>query len=451
MKFFRKYRLTVLLILGLILRLSLLFYDYGWDVNNHLTWAKDLHNRGFTGFYATQSSEVYATLFPNYPPLSLFIFYLFYPLQTIAEKIAWQININLPLFPSKLIFFIQNRSFLAAMLKLPAVFADLGIAYLCYLFAKKIIPSNQATNKLITIFILFNPAFFYNSALWGQIDSIPVFFILLSLYSLFYTNKYLLSTFFFVLGILVKPTVLVYLPVYFIFFLNKYKIFKFLKSALFGAIIFYLTFLPFLNALNNPLLPISIFSEKIMAAQSLPYVTNGAFNFWVLIKGFAGLKDTSPFLFGISYRLWGYLITGFFTVFVLLSSLRKQGSRLDTRLRGYDISRYFYATFLIAFAAFLFLTKMHERYSMLLLPFLLLAAFKNRALFKWYVILSLISFLNLYHSWPVPKLGLVTDFLYLPFATWSISFANVFIFLFLLRDFATISHYANNRRSPASL
>src|SRR3990172_7298581 len=236
--FIKKHSLLSFFVLGLLLRFSLLFIDYSWDINNHIVWAKDLWQRGFSGFYETQSSEVFATIYPNYPPLSLFIFYFVYPLQTIVEKIAWQINITFPLFPSKLIFFIQSRAFLAATFKLPAVFADLGIAWLCYLFAKKLFPLKSRVKNLTSIFILFNPAFFTNSTMWGQIDSIPIFFVLISIYLLIFTRKSLFSGFFFVLAILVKPTALVFLPLYLIFFIRKYSLIYFLKTFLIANFLF---------------------------------------------------------------------------------------------------------------------------------------------------------------------------------------------------------------------
>ncbi len=419
MKFIKKHTLLTLFILGLLLRLSLIFIDFSWDVNNHIAWAKDLHNRGFRGFYEMQSSEVYATLYPNYPPLSLFIFYLIYALQSFVDSIAWWLNLTIPLFPSKLIFFLKERSFLAGIMKLPGIFSDLGIAWVCFLFAKKIITSNQLASKLVTTFVLFNPAFFFNSALWGQIDSIPIFFVLLSIYFLLFTKRFIFSGIFFVLALLVKPTALVFLPLYFIFFIRKYSLANFLKTFLVGNFIFFVSFFPFLKNLNNLLLPYSIYSEKILAAQSLPFVTNGAFNFWVLIRGFDGIKDTAPFLFGISYRLWGYLTTGFFTLFILIRS----GQRF----------RVFYSLFLLAFVSFLFLTKMHERYSMLPLPFLLLAGLKNKKIFRLFVILSLISFLNLYHSWPVPKIEILFTVISNPLVVVVISLLNIILFFYLFK------------------
>lgn len=421
MKLAKKYPLLTLVILGLLLRLSLLFIDFSWDINNHIAWAKDLHNRGFSGFYETVSSEVYATVYPNYPPLSLFIFYLVYPLQAIIYSVAWWLNLTFPLFPSKLIFFLKDRVFLAAAFKLPAIIADLAIAWLCFLIVKKTVPKNKKIHLLIPSLILFNPAFFYNSALWGQIDSIPVFFVLSSIYLLLFTRKSIFSGFFFVLAILVKPTALVYLPLYIIFFIRKYSLINFLKSFLLSLLLFYFSFIPFLDNLSNPLLPFTIFSKKILAAQSLPFVTNGAFNFWVLVTGFEGIKDTAPFIFGISYKLWGYFITGFIFSLVTYSFFNKKDR----------VTAFFYAVFLLALASFLFLTKMHERYSLLPLLFLLLAGLKSQKLFRWFVVLSLISFLNLYHSWPVPKVPFFADLLYFPFVTASISLFQVVLFLYL--------------------
>jgi Gpi18-like mannosyltransferase len=257
--------------------------------------------------------------------------------------------------------------------------------------------------------------------MWGQIDSIPIFFVLISIYLLLFTKKFLPSGFFFVLAIFVKPTALVFLPLYIIFFIRKYSLIYFLKTFLIANFIFFISFLPFLSNLSNLLLPYSIYSEKILAAQSLPFVTNGAFNFWVLITGFEGIKDTAPFIFGISYRLWGYLITGLIFSLATYYFFKKKDR----------VAALFSGLFLVALASFLFLTKMHERYSMLPLPFLLLAGLRNQRLIKWFVLLSLLSFLNLYHSWPVPKVPFFADFLNFPLVTTSVSLFQVVLFLYL--------------------
>ncbi len=475
MRRFKKHRLLILFILGLLLRLGLLFLDYSWDVNNHLSWSKDLWQRGFAGFYDKQSSEVYATLYPNYPPVALFIFYIFYPLQSIIHGIAWFINTHVPLFPSKLIFFIETRTFLAATLKLPAVLADLGLALIVYLITEKSFwkESRQKLRRLIeskkdpiaspgpvwnlaslqddkkknnahtysllmAALILFNPAFFYNSAYWGQIDVIPIFFVVWSLYLLIFTKRFMWSGVIFTFAVLTKPTALVFLPIYAVIFIQKYSFKEFFKTSLLGLFIFLLSFIPFLGNFNL-LLPFTIYSPKRLAAQSLPYVTNGAFNFWVLVTWFKGIKDTAPFLLGISYRVWGYILTSIFVVITLFfqrhsGKSRRMSGRFQNRSSKQQFRNdIFYVGFLIAFACFLFLTKMHERYSMLPLPFLLLASIQNRKLLRWFIVLSFISFLNLYHSWPVPRIEPLVEFIFYPPTVIGISLINVLLFLYLFK------------------
>lgn len=418
--FFKKHKVLVFFVVALLLRISLLFYDYSFDVNNHIAWAKDLHQRGFTDFYTTRSSEVYASLYPNYPPFALFFFYLLYPIQSLLKNIVWYLNITFPLFPSKLVFFLESRAFLAGMLKLPAIFADLGIAWICLLFATKLIPKNLKVQKLTAIFILFNPVFFFTSALWGQIDAIPLFFVAWSMYLLLYTKRYALSAAFFTFALLFKPTALVFVPLYLFIFFRSYSFYQCIKALFLALLISYASFIPFLKNLQDPFIPFSIYLEKIIAAQSLPFVTNGAFNFWVLVTWFNGIKDTAPFLFGFSYRIWGYFIVGFFTL-LILARLFYAKKRDDSIMR---------AAFLISFAAFLFLTKMHERYSMLPLPFLLLASLQERRRLAFFIILSVISFFNLYHSWPVPKIEPVVKILFYPPTTVMLSLANLLLFFY---------------------
>ena len=401
MHFIKRHAFVLILLLGLFIRLLVMFHDYSWDVNNHIVWAKDLHNRGFEDFYTTQSSEVYASLYPNYPPLAMFFFYLSYPLPKIIFSVFWWLNVHIPFFPSKLVFFVQERTFLAAMMKIPAIIADFGIVWLISLFIKKIKFSKAAARRALllgTSLILFNPAFFYNSAYWGQIDLIPIFFVLTSVYLLLYKKNYILSGIFFTLGLLIKPTPIVYLPIYlFIFLAGGFK--KTLMTFVASAIVFITAFAPFLGKAYDLFSPFKIYFEKIIQAQSISFVTNGAFNMWLLITQFKGIKSSEPFLLIASYDIWGYIFVGIMTYLII-----------DTLIRGKlrkDHTKIFYAFFLSSFACFLFLTKMHERYTMLMLPFLLLFSLKNRYAFKIFILLSIFSFLNLYHSWAVPKIDIL--------------------------------------------
>jgi len=419
MSFIKKHLLFFLFLLGLILRLLIIFYDYSWDVNNYMVWAKDFLTRGPQNFYETQSSNVFATLTPNYPPLAVFIFVVMRLINPLIHNIYWWLNLNIPLIPSGLIFFLEKLVFLAALMKVPAILADLGIAFLIFLFAKKIIPKDKKNQNIAISLILFNPAFIFNSALWGQIDSIPIFFVMLSAYYLLYTKRDIVSSILFTLALLVKPTALIFLPVYIILFIQKFGIKKSIINLFITNIIFCLFFLPFTFS------PYKTYLNKILAAQSLPYVTNGALNFWVLIAGFRGIKDVTPFLLNIPYRYFGYFIVGLINIFIILCLIKSKKITED----------FFMALFIASFAAFLFLTKMHERYSLLPLVFLLVYSFKKTKFTGWFIILSIVSFINHYRNWVVPRIEPVTKILEsLPFA-YIISTINVLIFFYLFRSF----------------
>ena len=425
MNFFRKHSLFLVFTAGVLIRIGVMFLDYSFDVNNHIVWAKDLWQRGPVNFYDTPSSEVYATHYPNYPPVSLLFFSLAFPVQKIAVAAAWWLNIHIPLFPSNLMFPLQERFFLAAMMKLPAILADFGLAVVLYQFARRIVPKQKNAPILAISSVLLNPVFFYNSAFWGQIDSIPLFFSFVSFYILLFLKKPTASVIFFVVAILVKPTALVFFPLYLVLHIRSFGFRKSLASFLFGAVIFVISFLPFLKSFYNFGDIYHIFIDRILAAQSLPYVTNGAFNFWLILTQFRGIKDTVPFLFGAPYYVIGYVMAAFFIVLMLWKMIKVKDTKVSLLM----------GTFFSSFAAFLFLTKMHERYLILILPSLLLLSLKNRRLTPWFIILSFSGFLNLYHSWPVPRISMLSSLLDYPLIYSSISASNVFAFAYLFKKF----------------
>lgn len=437
MDFIKKHLLFLLFFLGLIIRLSIIFYDYSWDVNNHMVWAKDFLMRGPLNFYETLSSNVFASPTPNYPPLAIFIFVVMKLFNPMIHSLYWWLNINIPLVPSNIIFFLEKTVFLAGLMKIPAILADLGIAFLIYLFAKKITPKNKKGQIIAISLVLFNPAFIFNSSLWGQIDSIPIFLVLSSIYFLLYTRRSFISTILFTLALLVKPTALIFLPVYIVLFVKKFAIKKSILNLFIANIIFCLFFIPFIKDKNIFLYPYEIYFNKIVAAQSLPFVTNGAFNFWVLITGMKGIKDMTPFILRVPYRIFGYMMVGLVDIFIIWRLIKSKKITEDL----------FMALFISSLAAFLFLTKMHERYSLLPLVFLLLFSLKRTKFTGWFIFLSVISLINHYHSWAVPRIEfLVTVINSMPFV-YVISLTNVVIFFYLFGSlFLSIFSNPNPRK-----
>ena len=146
--------LTVLFVVGLLLRLLLAWRSQGFpfDIASFTAWADTLGRVGPGRFYEQTS-------FADYPPGYLYILYA-------IGKLG-------PGTPS------------AFVLKLPAIAADLGVAWLAVVLARRLTPlalrRRMPVSGPVAAAVLLNPAIFFVSAVWGQVDSILAFWVLASL------------------------------------------------------------------------------------------------------------------------------------------------------------------------------------------------------------------------------------------------------------------------------
>ncbi len=404
-------KLFIIFSLGLFLRLILSVMGHYGDIDNyHIIWAKSVVDSGLPGFY--RRNFIYGIA--NYPPLSILMFTGLYKLYFLIDAVLWKINTTISIFPSQLVVLWRIQSvMMPAMMKLPAILADLGLAYLLYRWTKK---------PLAAALVLFNPAFFYNSSYWGQIDVVPIFFVMWAFYRLYHPEldsgsrtdwipgqakndnySYLQSSILFTIALLIKQTVIVFLPLYLLLTWKKSGWRKMLFSFIPAIIIMYIIFLPFYRSGNLLLFAPVTFWDKITAGFGSVYLTAHAFNFWGLITGFGHIPD-GP---------WRYISLSFvgFTSATVLYLVYK---------RGFKKTDIVWAGFLIPWTVFLFATRMHERHLMLTLPFLLIAAiqphfakssrgkqFNNTSMVAIFVFISLFHFLNLYSGWwspPIPIL-----------------------------------------------
>ena len=107
------------------------------------------------------------------------------------------------------------------LLKLPAIVADLAIAWVAGVFALRLAPvrirERWPVRALVAAAVLFNPAVIALSAVWGQVDVVPALFVLLSL-MLFFTGprslrRELAASLLFGVAIAIKPQSGLALPV----------------------------------------------------------------------------------------------------------------------------------------------------------------------------------------------------------------------------------------------
>ena len=414
--------LITLLLSGLLLRIVLLFAAYSWDVNSHITWGKEVLERGITGFYDRPTIDHFSTIYPNYPPVSIYCFTIMYEVYSLCKIMLWQLNIHIPVFPSALVTWFDSREAMAGFMKLPAVLADIGIGYILYkmILAYK---RDHLSALFAVVFFLFNPVFWYTSALWGQIDSIPIFFVLLSFYTLLYTDRKLLPVIIFTLALLSKQTSSIFILLLIVAYLKKYSVASFLKSIGISIVMFWIFFVPFYQQGNILLFPFQTYIQRILTVSGIPFASNHAFNFWALVTQWTDIADTTQGL-GMSYRAWGYSIAVLLMIPAYWFACRRVLS-----------SKSLYFTALVtALTVFLFFTRIHERHIQQGLIFFIPFAVFDKKIRIMYWTASFIHMANLYHNWSTPRIESLVSVVLSPvtFNTLTIVLIGIYCYLIYL-------------------
>lgn len=314
----------ILLLVALAVRAAFAMVVYGFppDMACFAGWAKQAKDAGLFRMY-------FGGTYVDYPPGYLYVLALLGYLKSFLE-------------------IADGSPLLILFLKLPAIIADLALAFLFFCVGKE----RLGEEKALTVAALFalNPAIILDSALWGQVDSIfvlPLFVGVLLLVE----GKPELSSFFFALSLLVKPQTLVFTPLWLFTFFERKSLTVFLRSLLVGMGTLLILSLPFS-------LP-AVFRIYRGALGTYKYATLNAFNSFALLGG-NWVPDTQRVLF-LSFREWGYVaVVGIvlFSAFLFFQGDRKK--------------RFPVVALFLAFSTFLFVHRMHERYLFPALAFALL-------------------------------------------------------------------------------
>ena len=173
--------LIPLMLAGLVLRLALAsIHGFAIDTGTFQSWAGSLSHDGPWNFYQPGQFHDYA---PGY----------MYVLLAIGEM-------------DKLLHFTNHQW--GYVLKLPSIVADLGSAYLLYRMLAKEKPAVQLA---ATAIYLFFPCALLVGAVWGQVDSILAFFLLLTVYFIG-REKPVAGAVAYTVGFMIKPQAIAALP-----------------------------------------------------------------------------------------------------------------------------------------------------------------------------------------------------------------------------------------------
>lgn len=370
---------AAILLFGFILRLvlCLIFKGHDTDMNCFIAWGQSIAKNGTSAFYTAAGHEWY-----DYPPgYMLFLG-------------GWSAVLNL--------FGVEvYGSFGRFLYMLPAIMADFGCAALLMQFTREQ-GGTRGKALLLGGLVYLNPALFFLSGAWGQIDSILTFFLLLS-FLLLYKEKRVLSGAVFGFAVCLKWQALMFGPVYALFHLfslaplEEKKVWKKLLGTLLGALsafaVMLLLSLPFKGEQDL----FWMVNKFLSASSGYDYATVEAYNFMALLGANWASAESSFMDFPLSYKAFGTLCILLSVGFGVLLTAGSTQRELKQKRNLLDNRGAMFLTAAVVMALiFTFGHYMHERYVVPVLVLLLFAYayYGDKRLLAAEMLFSSVTFLN---------------------------------------------------------
>lgn len=388
--------LGVILLGGLTLRIGLAHMPgYEFDVSVNQKWSRSAVELGLAESYKQQLD---GNMLPNYPPLSLMVFagtgWLY---RTTVDP---TFDIAAPLFD--------------LWIKLPAMLFDLLTASVLWWLMRK---RGESTGLLAAAVYMLHPIVWYDSAVWGQTDALFTLPLLLGLIA-YAKDRMTLAGVLLGASVLMKFQAIAVFPLLLLSFAKPRNV---LKLALGGCIAIFVVALPFFQ--NDGIVAIAnVYRESI---GYYPQTSVGAYNFWWSLLGDQAwaMPDSKLFLWGISYRVAGFII------FTAIATWITTAPRLIKQASARSVEDTLFGAALLSMAFFLFNAQMHERYFFPFIALALPAALRSRSVMIPYVIVSLLGFFNLLGVLPW---GFLDRALFMQFQTIDVAFATIMVITFVL-------------------
>jgi dolichyl-phosphate-mannose-protein mannosyltransferase len=398
-------QVTALVVAGLLIRIAFIqSAGYADDVTIFRDWFKSIA--------VLPPGEVYAkTPGLNYPPMCVLLY----------ELEAFVLRLFGPGTPSNYVFNVA--------IKLPPILVDGLGAALVYRIARRY--ASHAWALLGAAFIALNPAIIYDSAHWGQNDSIPTVLALFAIGQLLFGNT-VVAWLSITAAIFFKPPVLVLVPLMLAHPLlasgaqRRGSILQTCAGAAGGAAIavaLAVTFFPQPNVFGALLR----FAHQFVAfSNAFPFSSLNAFNAWAFFQPFFATDRVK--ILALSLHAWSDLLF-----------MATAGCIYWRYLKSRDATALLQASTLVLLAFFVILTEMHERYLYYAAFFCATLVFKQS--YRWgAAILSLTLLLNMEYSLTFmylddAKVTAINRFDFAPWLTRLCSAANIGVLIWLLAPF----------------
>ena len=411
--------IALVLALGLALRFIIAYVllpgsGFGTDIISFQGWAGRLATEG--------PGTLYESGFIDYTPGYMYVLWL------IGSVAPWLGGIG-------------------DLIKLPPILADAAIGYLAWSMAREL-GARQSVALLAALFFVLNPVSWFDSAVWGQVDSFGVVFLLLGLRELWRDHPERAAIFAMIAAV-IKPQLGILVPLVAIITIRRAlwpaggygddaapdpieprpgplgrflvweretgRPIRILTTAIAGLITTVILAAPFgLSVVEltpqAPFVRSGLLEQVGRAAAGYPYVTVNAYNPWALVPGDTGLTlahdglwmcDTTgigPNLSGGDRCSTGVAFIGPLPAVAVGTALLLASIALVVVIaaRNPDRRTLLVALAVLALCFFVVPTRVHERY---LFPFYALGALLAAVSFRWrvmYVLLSAATFANMY-------------------------------------------------------
>ncbi len=349
-----------LIILALVIRLILsTFPGFETDQIDFRFWSQRLVEVGPANFYSQQ-------VFTNNPLGFLYALWIVGEIKTL---------------------FLPDWSFTSTgfdiLTKLPSNLADILAGIIIYGILKQSLKGWQA--KAGFLLYALNPATVFNSAVFGQYDGLAISFMVLATYLILIKGRYELASISYAIALVTKPQAIFLAPALGLLVLTSAKPIKWLTSGISFVLSIILLYLPFFP--SNPIS--GLLYVNTGSAGLFTCTTCFGFNLWGI---WGNWQNDLAIFAGLPLVWWGIVLLSFSLILILFRRNFRQTFKKP----------YFYLTAAVStMAFFILLTRMHERYVLYSLPFLLLTSFcaKSKFLISLFAFVTFLMFFNLYYPY----------------------------------------------------
>lgn len=357
-------RLLALLVIACAVRLALApFHGFFHDLDIYVSWGLGVRRHLTTAY----SQGTMGYMLSNYPPLMMDFLAVWVGAYTVLAHLA---GAHPP-------YDVYQSAIFAVYMKLPALIADLATACTLYALAWRL--KGERAALLVAAVYLFSPAILFDSAVWGQTDSLMALGLLLALISA-WRRRPAVAGMLFAATVLLKPHPAILGTLLLVYLWRRQgtgAVARCVAGAAGAALLITLPYLlpphpqvfAFLSNLND-------------WAHTAAHASNDAYNLWWLLG--PRINFAAPYLGPLSPSAIGWLLFAPLLLLVLAGIWRDASPR-----------HLFLGGGLVALAFFDLTTLQHERYLYPALALFRVASLYEQRARTFYVIASLTAFCNM--------------------------------------------------------